>query len=195
MGCCLEWSCWCFLKQFDKTKVKSLCPALQESEKVLLVMKHINQINRKVSVDSFQLIVIKYHTFIIYINHISFCMSKRTQKDVRVVHQKLVDALAEELAESLPDVCFSLIYFQLEVLWKENAFLQHLHCTLYPLTVLYIKRADVLFNVHRYQLLLQPARHCTMNCLFSHAWWQLDLNKLRNNALTCWLWQPHWQEQ
>lgn len=84
MGCCLEWSCQPFLKQFDKTlsveyvEVKSLHPALQESEKVLLVMKHINQINRKVSVDSLQLIVIKYHTFIIYINHISFYMSKRS---------------------------------------------------------------------------------------------------------------------
>lgn len=107
MGCCLEWSCWSFLKQFDKTlsvervKVKSLRPTLQESEKVLLAMKHINQINRKVSVGSFQLIVIKYHTFIIYINHISFFMSKRTKEEVRVVYQRLVDTLAEELAESL----------------------------------------------------------------------------------------------
>lgn len=156
MECCLEWSCWRFLKQFDKTlsvervKVKSLCSALQESHKVLLVMKHINQINRKVSVDSFQLIVIKYHTFIIYINHISFCMSNWTKKDVRVVYQNLVDTLAEELAESLPnaDVVFSVLW------WKENTFLQHLHYILCPLTVpwiiLYIKRADLLFNVHLY---------------------------------------------
>lgn len=166
----------------ERVKVKSLCQALQESEKVLLVMKHINQINRKVSVDSFQLIVIKYHTFIIYINHISFCMSKRTKKDVRVVYQKLVDALAEELAESLPNVCFSpMLYFQLE----ENTFLQHLHYILCPLTVLYIKRADLPFNVHRYLLLLQPACHYRINCLFAHAWWQLDLDKLRNNVLTC----------
>lgn len=132
MGCCLEWSFWRFLKQFDKTlsvervKVKSVCSAFQESQKVLLAMKHINQINRKVSVDSFQLIVIKYHTFIIesIIYHISFCMSKRTKKDVRVVYQNPVDTLAEELAKSLPNVCFSLmLYFQLEVLWwKENTF-------------------------------------------------------------------------
>lgn len=72
-------------------------------------MKRINQINCKVSADSFELIVIKYHTFIIYINHISFCMSKRTKKDVRVVYQKLVDTLAEARAESLPNVCFSLM--------------------------------------------------------------------------------------
>lgn len=183
MGCCLELSGWRFSKQLDKTlsvervKVKSLCPALQESEKVLLVMKHINQINRKVSVDSFQLIVIKYHTFIIYINPMSFYMRKRTKEDVRVVYQTLVDTLAEELAESLPNVCFSLmLYFQLKVLWwKENTFLQHLHYILGPLTVpgifLYIKRADVLFNVHLYQLLLQPARNYRINCLFAHAWW------------------------
>lgn len=119
MGCCLKWSCRRFSKQFSKTQCGqgqqylSCTLGIWKSFIGGLTIKHINQINRKVSLDSFQLIAIKYHSLKIHINHISFCMSKQTQ-----------ERREGGLSKAGWHVCFLLmLYLKLEVLQeKENTF-------------------------------------------------------------------------